>query len=96
MNDPNNEILGLQTPFAPTIDGELVKEHPKVLLLGDANVLVKGQEFFSQLDLLMGINAEEGLMMLDPSVGKVDPETFEPNRTHFQEELLPFILPYEL
>ena len=96
LNDPNNEILGLQTPFAPTIDGELVKEHPKDILLGDSNVLAKGREFFSQLDLLMGINAEEGLMMLDPSVGIEDPETFEPNRTHFEEELLPFILPYEL
>ena len=96
LNDTNNEILGLQTLFAPTIDGELVKEHPKEILLGDSNGLAKGREFFSQLDLLMGINAVEGLMMLDPSVGIEEPETFKPNRTHFEEELLPFILPYEL
>ena len=95
LNDPINKTLGLQTPFAPTIDGEFVKEHPKNILLGDSDISVKGKEFFSSLDLLMGMNAEEGLMMLDPSVGIEDPDTFEPNQTHYKEELLPFILPYE-
>ena len=96
LNDPNNEILGLETPFAPTVDGEIVKEHPKELLLSDSDISAKGREFFSSIDLLTGMNAEEGLMMLDPSVGIDDPEAFEPNRTHFEDELLSSILAYEL
>ena len=96
LNDFSNDFVRLEMPFLPTIDGEFVKEHPEELLLSDSELSAKGRELFSSVDLLMGINADEGLIMLDPMAGVDDPENFEPNRTYFEEKLLPLILPYEL
>ena len=96
LNDLNNGLVRVELPFLPTVDGEFVKEDPKALLLGDSELSAKGRELFTSIDLLMGINSDEGLLMLSPMAGVEDPETFEPNRTYFEEKLLPLILPYEL
>lgn len=96
LNDVTNDLIKFQMPFIPTVDGEFVKEDPKDLLLGTSEISAKNREVFASVDLLMGMNIDEGLLALGPIIGVFDVENFEPNRTYFEETLLPFILPYQL
>ena len=96
LNDPNNGFFRDELPFLPTIDGEFVKEHPKALLLDDTAISAKGRDVFSSVDLLIGINSAEGLIAMSPMMGIDDPETFEPNRTYIDDNVLPVLLPSEL
>ena len=97
INDPTNGLLKINLPFLPTVDGEFIKESPKDLLLGNSPISADDRAFFASLDFLSGINAEEGLVALNSLVAGVgDAGEFEPNRTLFEEELLPFMVAYEL
>ena len=96
LNDFENGLLGVRIPFLPTVDGEFVKEPPKKLLLADSEISKGGRDVLASLDFMSGINAEEGLSAISPVVGIEEPDNFEPNRTLFEEELIPMILPYEL
>ena len=97
MNDFTNGLLKINLPFIPNVDGEFVKEPAKELLTGDSDISADDRAFFASLDFLSGINAEEGLISMNsPVEGVADMNHFEPNRTFFEETLLPFMLPYEL
>ena len=90
LNDATNQFLTFPPPFIPNVDGEFLKETPENMIKIDYDILTsKETPFFGTLDFLTGINADEGAIMVNPSRGVDDPEHFEPNRTYFEEELIP-------
>lgn len=93
INDFSNGLMRSNMPFVPTIDGEFVKEPAIELLTGNSDVSSRDREFFSTLDFMSGNCAEEGVLMLSPLFGVEDPENFYPNRTYFEQKLLPFTMP---
>ena len=91
----NFEFFPLQ--FVPWIDGDLVKQPPKQLFDSEPNgPSSKGLAFFSTLDFLTGICADEGASVIGPFTGVMDPEHFEPNRTFFEDHLVPKALSHTL
>ena len=73
-------------PFVPSIssDSDFLYEKPTDWFKIDAanNLQRDRLEFFASLDLLIGFNSAEGALFIDPSLG-------EPNRTYFENHLVP-------
>ena len=94
LNDFNNGFFRFPMPFVPIVDGEFIKEPAKDLLLSNTEKSKSGRAFFSTLDLLGGIDVEEGILMVGYLMGIPDLENFEPNRTYYEEELIPKALSF--
>ena len=87
-NIPNNFEAKIPLPFTPSIDGEFIKQHPRNML-DIERARSSGSSLFSTIDFMSGVNEEEGLLMIGPFIGVMDPENFKPNRTMFEKELVP-------
>ena len=66
MNNSTNELYSVPFPFQPFVDGIFFNNLPRDLLLFEN----EGRSFFSGLDFMSGICAEEGVIMLSPFTGK--------------------------
>ena len=88
LNDPNKGLMAMPFPFLPSIDGEFIKEPPRDVLNSITGLSSNARKFFSSLDFMTGINAEEGILML-PAFLKIDPDNFFPNKSYFEEVLVP-------
>ena len=84
----NFEYFPIQ--FAPLVDGDFVKESPKQLFDSGINrPSSKGLTFFSKLDFMTGVCALEAACLLGAVIGVPDTDHFEPNRTLFEDHLIP-------
>ena len=89
VNDFNNGFFSFPMPFIPGMDGEFIKDTFDDLLNSDSKKSKEGRSFFSSIDLLGGIDAEEGVIFLGLIKGVLDTENLEPNRTDYEEQLIP-------
>ena len=96
LNDVRNGFFRWPCPFVPNIDGEFVKKSPKHMFDIDTGVKSDEIEFFHTLDFLTGIVEEEGAFAASPLAGVEDGENFSPNRTFYQEQLIPHAISYPL
>ena len=94
VNDFSNGFVTFPMPFTPRVDGEIIKEDPNDLLLSDSEKSAAGRAFFSSVDFLGGIDVEEGIMLFSFLMGIMDPQNFEPNRTYYEEYLIPKVLSF--
>lgn len=92
LNDFSNGLFTFPMPFVLSVDGEFVKEHPKAVLLSDTGTSSAGREFFSTVNFMSGIDAEEGIVMFGAMLGITDLENFKPNRTFYEENFIPMFL----
>ena len=93
LNDfENGPVDEFDIPFLPTVDGKFVKESPLELLMGDSEVSSNDRKMFGSIDFMSSVNAAEGIVAVIPEVGIEDPEHFEPNRTFYEETLLPILM----
>ena len=93
LNDLGNGLVhGIDVPFLPTVDGDFVKESPLELLTGDSETSSNGRNMFASIDFMSSINANEGICAISPEIGIDDPDHFEPNRTFYEETLLPILM----
>ena len=96
INDFSNGFMAHPYAFTPNIDGEFIKEDPHAVLNGHSVNTSKCREFFSTVDFLSGIDAEEGIQMLPMVLGGANPETFKPSREAFENELIPAVVSFAL
>ena len=96
LNDVRNGFFRWPCPFVPNIDGEFVKKSPKHMFDVDADAKSDKTTFFQTLDFLTGIVEEEGAIAASPIAGIKDGENFVPNRTFYQEQLIPQAISYPL
>ena len=96
VNDFNNGFLIAPMPFIPRIDGEFVKDASEDILTGNTRNSGPATDFFSTLDFMGGIDAEEGIAFLGMIAGVFDLEHFEPSRNVFEDQIIPIALSYAL
>ena len=94
LNEVKNGFTRWPCPFVPTVDGEFVKKPPKHMF--DADSDEESYDFFSTLDFLTGMTDQEGALAASPVAGIKDAENFTPNRTDFEEKLVPQAIAYPL
>ena len=88
INDPANGFITPPWPFMLSINSEsdFVYEEPIDWFKLDTNNLPQNRtEFFASLGLLMGINSAAGALRVSPSLS-------EPNKTYFEDHLVPTAL----
>ena len=79
-------------PFIVNVaDGEFLKDDFNDILRGNSVLSTPGRSLFSSLDMISGITKNEGCSMMGPA-GASDPENFAPNRTQYENILIPFAL----
>ena len=71
-----------------TNDGEFIKSESRDVLGFDS----PGRCFFASIDIMIGINSNEGCFFVSPTGGVQDPENFRPNRTFYENTLVPIAL----
>lgn len=96
LNDFNNGLMDFPSPFVLVVDGEFIKEDYNQLLNGDSEKSAKGRSFFSSIDFLSGVDVEEGCMMMTAFLGTPDLDNFEPNRTFYEETLIPKMVKFSI
>ena len=96
INDLSNGFMAFPMAFVPNIDGDFIKENPNDILNGNSEITSKGRGFFSTVDFLSGIDAEEGIQMLAPFLGGTSPETFNPSREYYEQALIPAMVSFAL
>lgn len=79
-------------PFLPTFDGHFVTTPLQKSFNQNSSFPDEVKEFFSSLDVLTGVNSGEGSLGLSPLFGIENPEEFLPNRTYFEEKLVPVLV----
>ena len=89
LNNVSNGFIRFPCPFIPSIDGDFLKKPTAHFTKVDPDMLTDSRPFFGTLDFLTGINSVEGALMMNPLIGIHDPEHLEPNRTYFEDQLLP-------
>ena len=90
INNFDNGFIRFPAPFIlNVVDDEYVKVSTYDMLFGNNSVTAPGQALFSTLDFLTGFDAREGCVMMSLLVGVADPDSFEPNRTYYNENLIP-------
>ena len=86
INDPTQNYLTPPWPFVASVNtaSDFLYEEPINWLSPDTpnNLSQNRKEFFASLDILMGINAADGAFRVDASLG-------EPNKTYFENHLVP-------
>ena len=94
LDDPRNGFVSFfPFPFVPSADGEFIQQSPARLFDTDSGTFLNDSSFFSTVDFLTGVTAEEGAGFMHPSAGiSDDPEHFEPSRTNFVDTLIPMAL----
>ena len=88
INDPMSGLFKSPFPFLPSVDGEIVKELPVDVINATTDKSAKGRQFFSQLDFLTGINAEEGTLVIGGFLG-LDAENLLPSKAEFEDDFIP-------
>ena len=89
-NNFDNGLVRFPSPFIlNVVDGEYVKVSPYEMLFSNTSVTAPGQTLFSTLDFLTGVDAREGCVLASLFAGVADPDSFEPNRTYYNENLIP-------
>ena len=96
INDFSHGFMAFPMAFVPNIDGDFLKENPHDVLNGDSEKTSKGRDFFSTVDFLSGIDAEEGIQMLPVVLGGANPEKFKPSREVYEKELIPAAVSFAL
>ena len=89
LNNPQNEFIRFPMEFVTTIDGEFLKEHPMDMIREGNVVSTESQQFFSTIDFMVGIAANEGGMMTHPFVGENNAEDCVSSREEFESEVVP-------
>ncbi|XP_053380962.1 cholinesterase 1-like [Mercenaria mercenaria] len=85
-------LLTFPSPFAPYIDGEFINYDQEHAFDSDNTLPKDSQDIFAAIDLMTGVISKEGSVFVLPMFGVMDPEHFLPNRTFFEEELVPIFL----
>ena len=66
INDFTNGLFDMPFPFQPSTDEKILRAAPGDIL----DRFDKVQDFFGSLDFMSGVSADEGAIMLDPSIGR--------------------------
>ena len=95
LNNFTNGFLRFDKPFLPTVDGDFVKEESRHFINGDSKLSPADLDVFTSVDFMCGVNAGEGLAIINPFLGIENPEHFELNQT-LEKQLSSMVLQYEL
>ena len=90
LNDPARHSNIMAFPFIPSVDGDFVKEPIDDMINGDAILSSDAKQFFSSLDFMTGINADEGSIMLRGFL-LLDAEII-PDKSYFENVFVPLSL----
>ncbi|XP_053380023.1 cholinesterase 1-like isoform X2 [Mercenaria mercenaria] len=85
-------LISCPFPFLPTVDGRFVSTDPKHIFDKNTDIPSEIADFFSSLDIMSGVNSGEGSLGLSPFTGVINAEEFSPNRTFFEEILVPLMI----
>ena len=69
LNNFTNGLFSPPFPFLPSIDGTFIKDTPLAARMNRLDKFDDSHAFFASLDLMSGICAEEGVIMLSPITG---------------------------
>ena len=72
-----------------TNDGKFMKSNSRDLIMCADPA---GRNLFSSIDLMVGFNSNEGCFFVSPLAGVEDPENFTPNRTFYENTVVPTAL----
>ena len=89
LNDKANKFIRFPMEFVPSIDGEFLKENPLNALTSNTAHSLESQQFFSTVDFMTGITANEGGMMIHSFVGIEDAENYPSSRQEFENKIVP-------
>jgi len=90
LNNLQNWKLKPPMPFTPVVDGDFVAILPSDALDICNEAATASRERLASYELMIGFNSGEGASNLNPMFGVyTDPENFLPNRTDFEESLVP-------
>ena len=90
MNEDERFIV-FPMEFVTTVDGDFVKHPPSELLDENTNTGLKERTYLSSYDLIIGVTANEGLMMITSFVGVHGTEAFTLTKEEFMEREIPKI-----
>ena len=88
INNPMKGLIRMPFPFLPSVDGTFLKELPSDIINNATEVSSDARNFFSTLDFMTGINAEESSLVIGAFLG-LDSEQLLPSRSEFEKELIP-------
>ncbi|XP_045169237.2 cholinesterase 1-like [Mercenaria mercenaria] len=91
MNAPVDDDFAYY-PFRPTFDNDFIKYDPKKVFDSTNSLSRDVVQFFADFDLLTGVNIIEGVGGLSPMFGVQDLMNFAPNRTDFENRLVPILI----
>ncbi|XP_045195524.2 acetylcholinesterase-like, partial [Mercenaria mercenaria] len=91
VSNATYELISFPFPFLPTVDGKFVTTDPKHIF-DKSDLPTEVKEIFSSLDIMSGVNSGEGSIGLSPFAGVADAEEFSPNKTYFEETLVPLMI----
>ena len=91
LNNKDNHFVKFPMELVTVIDGEFLKEHPASVLNQHSVKSADSHHFFSTLDFMTGITANEGGMMVHPFVGVYDSENYPKSREELEAEIVPEI-----
>lgn len=91
---PSSLITNTTYSFAPVVDGDFLVAAPREIIFGNSSNTSSARDFYSSLDIIVGVNNNEGIvyLLIWQSIYGKDNLDFEITRQMFKDDFVPWIV----